>query len=138
MTYPVTFADLGLHPIILNSLTKAGYEAPTQVQIDAIPAALSGIDLLVSSHTGSGKTAAFMLPSLNRLTEESTVKGNGPRILVLTPTRELALQVDKASFNYGHKLKRFRVACLVGGMPYPVQLKALQGPVDMVVATPGT
>ena len=137
MTYPTTFADLGLHPVILNSLAKAGYEKPTPVQIESIPAALSGADLLVSSYTGSGKTAAFMLPSLNRLTVEPTVKGNGPRILVLTPTRELALQVDKAAFSYGHKLKQFRVACLVGGMPYPVQLKALQGPVDVVVATPG-
>ena len=132
------FANLGLHPIILNSLKSSGYETPTAVQMQAIPAALTGGDLLVSSHTGSGKTAAFMLPSLNRLVEESRVKGsNGPRILVLTPTRELALQVDKASYTYGHKLKKFRVACLVGGMPYPVQLKALQGPVDVVVATPG-
>ena len=132
------FAALGLHTIILNSLKSSGYETPTAVQMQAIPAALTGGDLLVSSHTGSGKTAAFMLPSLNRLTEESKVKGsNGPRILVLTPTRELALQVDKASYTYGHKLKKFRVACLVGGMPYPVQLKALQGQVDVVVATPG-
>ena len=137
MTFPTTFSDLGLHPIILNSLKKAGYEQPTPVQIESIPAALTGADLLVSSYTGSGKTAAFMLPSLNRLTVDSPVKGNGPRILVLTPTRELALQVDKAAFNYGHKLKQFRVACLVGGMPYPAQLKALQGPVDVVVATPG-
>ena len=104
MTYPTTFSDLGLHPIILNSLKKAGYEQPTPVQIESIPAALTGADLLVSSYTGSGKTAAFMLPSLNRLTVDSPVKGNGPRILVLTPTRELALQVDKAAFNYGHKL----------------------------------
>ncbi|MFN0161767.1 MAG: DEAD/DEAH box helicase [Burkholderiales bacterium] len=131
------FDALGLHPVILNSLKSSGYTEPTPVQRQAIPAALAGGDLLVSSHTGSGKTAAFMLPSLNRLTVESPVKGNGPRILVLTPTRELALQVDKASFGYGHKLKRLRVACLVGGMPYPVQLKALQGPVDVVVATPG-
>ncbi|MBL8377420.1 MAG: DEAD/DEAH box helicase [Burkholderiales bacterium] len=131
------FDDLGLHPVILNSLKKSAYTEPTPVQRQAIPAALAGGDLLVSSHTGSGKTAAFMLPSLNRLTVESPVKGNGPRILVLTPTRELALQVDKASFSYGHKLKRLRIACLVGGMPYPVQLKALQGPVDVVVATPG-
>ena len=131
------FAALGLHPIILNSLVRSGYDTPTPVQTQAIPAALTGVDLLVSSHTGSGKTAAFMLPSLNRLTVDSPVKGNGPRILVLTPTRELALQVDKAAFSYGHKLKRFRVACLVGGMPYPLQLKALQGPVDVVVATPG-
>jgi superfamily II DNA/RNA helicase len=133
----MSFAELGLHPIILNSLKSCGYDAPTPVQEQAIPAALTGIDLLVSSHTGSGKTAAFMLPSLNRLTVESTIKSNGPRILVLTPTRELAMQVDKATFTYGHKLKKFRVACLVGGMPYPAQLKQLQGPVDVVVATPG-
>ena len=133
----MSFAELGLHPIILNSLKGCGYDAPTPVQAQAIPAALTGVDLLVSSHTGSGKTAAFMLPSLNRLTVESTIRSNGPRILVLTPTRELAMQVDKATFTYGHKLKKFRVACLVGGMPYPAQLKQLQGPVDVVVATPG-
>ena len=133
----MNFSDLGLEPNILNNLAAVGYEQPTSVQALAIPAALTGKDLLVSSHTGSGKTAAFILPSLCRLTKPSAVKGKGPRILVLTPTRELALQVEKAAYTYAGKLQRLRVACLVGGMPYPAQLKLLQGPLDMVVATPG-
>ena len=133
----MNFSDLGLEPGILLNLTTVGYEQPTTVQEQTIPAALAGKDLLVSSHTGSGKTAAFILPSLCRLTKPSAVKGKGPRILVLTPTRELALQVEKAAYTYAGKLQRLRVACLVGGMPYPAQLKQLQGPLDMVVATPG-
>jgi superfamily II DNA/RNA helicase len=93
--------------------------------------------LLVSSHTGSGKTAAFLLPGLQRMLQASEAKGNGPRMLVLTPTRELALQVEKAARDYGHNLRKLRTACLVGGSPYGLQLKALSQPVDIVIATPG-
>ena len=132
------FNRLGLHPALLAAVEASGYTEPTAVQAQAIPAALAGADLLVSSFTGSGKTAAFILPSLQRLSAEPAVKGNGPRILVLTPTRELAMQVEQAATTYGSKLnKRLRVACLVGGMPYPLQLRKLQGPVDIVIATPG-
>ncbi|OYY57763.1 MAG: RNA helicase, partial [Hydrogenophilales bacterium 28-61-11] len=91
------FSDLGLDPIILNAVSGAGYTTATPVQQLAIPAAMNGSDLLVSSHTGSGKTAAFLLPSLQRLLTESPSKSIGPRVLVLTPTRELALQVEKAA-----------------------------------------
>ncbi|MEO6021525.1 MAG: DEAD/DEAH box helicase, partial [Burkholderiales bacterium] len=133
----MNFSELGLEPAVLANLTAVGYEQPTTVQEQAIPAALTGQDLLVSSHTGSGKTAAFLLPGLCRLAKPSAVKGKGPRILVLTPTRELALQVEKAAYTYAGKQQRLRVACLVGGMPYPAQLKQLQGPLDIVVATPG-
>ncbi|MBT9568871.1 MAG: DEAD/DEAH box helicase [Thiobacillus sp.] len=133
----MSFSELGLDPLILKSVLAAGYETATPVQQQSIPAALGGGDLLVSSHTGSGKTAAFLLPSIQRLLTESTGKGMGPRILVLTPTRELALQVEKAAMTYGKDLRRFRTACLVGGSPYGLQLKRLSQPVDVVVATPG-
>ena len=133
----MSFSELGLDPLILKSVLAAGYDTATPVQAQAIPAALTGVDLLVSSHTGSGKTAAFLLPSLQRLMKESTGRGMGPRVLVLTPTRELALQVEKAAMTYGNELRRFRTACLVGGSPYGLQLKRLSQPVDVVVATPG-
>jgi superfamily II DNA/RNA helicase len=133
----MSFSELGLDPLILKSVVSAGYENATPVQTLAIPAALTGRDLLVSSHTGSGKTAAFILPSIQRMLAEPTVKGMGPRVLVLTPTRELALQVEKAAITYGKDMRRFRTACLVGGSPYGLQLKRLSQPVDIVVATPG-
>ena len=133
----MSFSELGIDPAVLLALTSVGYESPTPVQTKTIPAALAGHDLLVSSFTGSGKTAAFLLPSLTRLTTTAATPGRGPRILILTPTRELALQVEKAARTYGAKLPRLKVACLVGGMPYPLQLKQLQAPVDIVVATPG-
>ncbi len=133
----MSFSELGLDPLILKSVLAAGYETATPVQMQAIPAALTGRDLLVSSNTGSGKTAAFLLPSIQRLLVESTGKGMGPRVLVLTPTRELALQVEKSAMTYGKDMRRFRTACLVGGSPYGLQLKRLSQPVDVVVATPG-
>ena len=133
----MSFSELGLDPLILKSVLAAGYENATPVQQQAVPAALTGRDLLVSSHTGSGKTAAFLLPSIQRLLAEPKVKSIGPRVLVLAPTRELALQVEKSAMTYGRELRRFRTACLVGGAPYGLQLKRLSQPVDVVVATPG-
>ena len=133
----MSFSELGLDPLLLKSVLASGYENATPVQQQAIPAALTGRDLLVSSHTGSGKTAAFMLPSIQRMLVEPTIKSMGPRVLVLTPTRELAQQVEKAAITYGNEMRRFRTACLVGGAPYGLQLKRLSQPVDVVVATPG-
>jgi superfamily II DNA/RNA helicase len=133
----MSFAELGLNPLILKAVEATGYTEPSPVQAQAIPAALTGADLLVSAQTGSGKTAAFLLPSLCRLTEPAHVSGNGPRILVLTPTRELAQQVEKAARTYGNELRRLRTVSLVGGSPYALQLKMLSQPVDVVVATPG-
>ncbi len=132
----MSFTTLGLDPSLIASLTALGYTAPTPVQLEAIPAALSGGDLLVSSQTGSGKTAAFLLPALQRLHKPATSGGMGPRILVLTPTRELALQVQKSTHAYGAG-QRLRTASVVGGLPYGLQLKLLARPVDIVIATPG-
>ncbi|MCM5569815.1 DEAD/DEAH box helicase [Burkholderiaceae bacterium FT117] len=133
----MSFSDLGLAAPFLASLAEAGYTQPTQVQRDAIPAALEGADLLVSSQTGSGKTAAFMLPSLQRLLGQSARPGKGPRILVLAPTRELALQVKDAATGYAAGVRRFTSAALVGGAPYAPQMRLLSRPLDLVVATPG-
>jgi superfamily II DNA/RNA helicase len=133
----MSFSTLGLHPSLLETLAALGYLEPTAVQRAAIPAALEGGDLLVSSQTGSGKTAAFMLPALHRMASlPPTGRGTGPRVLVLTPTRELAQQVQKATHGYASG-QRLRTACLVGGMPYGLQLKQLAKPVDVVIATPG-
>jgi superfamily II DNA/RNA helicase len=133
----MSFSTLGLHSSLLETLATLGYSEPTAVQRAAIPAALAGTDLLVSSQTGSGKTAAFMLPALQRLVAAPPAsRGLGPRILVLAPTRELALQVEKAARSYGGG-QRLRTACLVGGMAYGPQLKQLSKPVDLVIATPG-
>jgi superfamily II DNA/RNA helicase len=133
----MTFSQLGLSPVLTNALAEKGYDRPTPVQQQAIPAALSGRDLLVSSQTGSGKTAAFLLPSLQRLGTPSTAPGIGPRLLVLTPTRELALQVQKGADAYAKGMRRVRIASVVGGSPYASQLKALRQPLDVLVATPG-
>jgi superfamily II DNA/RNA helicase len=92
---------------------------------------------MVSSQTGSGKTAAFMLPALHRIAQKSANKGRGVQVLVLTPTRELALQVSEATAAYGSNLDDLRIATVVGGMPYGAQLKALSRRVDVLVATPG-
>jgi len=135
----MSFSTLGLRPSLTETLAALGYSEPTAVQRAAIPAVLAGGDLLVSSQTGSGKTAAFMLPALERLLAPSaaeTARGIGPRVLVLAPTRELALQVQKATHGYGSR-QRLRTACLVGGVSYGLQLKQLSRPVDIVIATPG-
>jgi superfamily II DNA/RNA helicase len=121
---------------LLDNVTRLGYTTPTPVQREAIPAVLAGGDLLVSSQTGSGKTAAFVLPGLQRLRAVSRLPGHGPRMLVLAPTRELAMQVQKATHGYcsGQKLT---TACLVGGVPFGLQLAQVRRPVDIVIATPG-
>ena len=130
------FSSLGLDSSLLDNLARLGYTTPTPVQLAAIPAVLAGGDLLVSSQTGSGKTAAFVLPGLQRLRAAPKVAGIGPRMLVLAPTRELAMQVQKATHGYcsGQKLQ---TACLVGGVPFGLQLAQVRKSVDIVIATPG-
>ncbi|HEY5896721.1 MAG TPA: DEAD/DEAH box helicase [Burkholderiales bacterium] len=132
----MSFSSLGLDSSLLDNLTRLGYAGPTPVQREAIPAALAGGDLLVSSQTGSGKTAAFVLPGLQRLRTPAKIAGKGPRVLVLAPTRELAMQVQKATHGYcsGQNLL---TTLLVGGMPFGAQLSQLRRPVDIAIATPG-
>jgi superfamily II DNA/RNA helicase len=141
----MTFESLNLHEALSRALQSAGYTEPTEVQNAAIPAGLAGRDLMVSSRTGSGKTASFMIPALTRIlasralppAERSKPGTRGPRVLVLAPTRELALQVAKAAMDYGRFVPGLRVATVVGGVPYGAQLAALRGPLDILIATPG-
>jgi superfamily II DNA/RNA helicase len=132
----MSFSTLGLDSSLLSTLAALGYDVPTPVQREAIPAVLAGGDLLVSARTGSGKTAAFVLPALQRLKQPAAAAGAGPRVLVLAPTRELAMQVQKATHGYGSGQK-LRTALLVGGLPFGAQLQSLRKPVDIAVATPG-
>jgi superfamily II DNA/RNA helicase len=132
----MSFENLQLTPSILKAIAGCGYTTPTPIQAQAIPKVLAGHDLIATAQTGTGKTAAFVLPALQRLSEPSAVKGRGPRVLVLTPTRELANQVTDAVRSYG-KFMRVRTAAILGGMPYREQLRLLSQPVDLVVATPG-
>lgn len=137
MTTKNSFENLNLHASILKAIADTGYTEPTQIQAEAIPLVLAGEDLMASSQTGSGKTAAFILPALQRLSVPSGVPGSkGPRVLVLTPTRELAQQVCDAAGKYGKNM-RFKIISILGGMPYPVQNRMLSGHVDILVATPG-
>jgi len=141
----MSFEPLGLNPALSRAVTDAGYATATDVQARAIPPALAGADLRVSSSTGSGKTAAFILPALQRVlaargdASKRREKGvvHGPRVLVLAPTRELVIQVAKAADGYGRHVPGLRVATVVGGVPYGAQLKALRGPLDILIATPG-
>ncbi|MDO9011034.1 MAG: DEAD/DEAH box helicase [Gallionella sp.] len=132
----MTFEELNLNPSILKAIADTGYTQPTPIQEQAIPEILAGHDLMASAQTGSGKTAAFILPALNRLATPSTMPGKGPRVLVLTPTRELAQQVCDAATKYGKNM-RFKIISILGGMPYPVQNRLLSSHVDILVATPG-
>jgi superfamily II DNA/RNA helicase len=155
----MTFEALGLHPSILKALTESGYTKPTPVQEQAVPAAIAGRDLMVSSQTGSGKTAAFMLPALHKFAdaeptqngktsnqERQAARARGdrprfqaaqPKMLVLTPTRELALQVTSATDKYGSFMKRVKAVSILGGMPYPKQMQLLSRNPEILVATPG-
>ena len=131
------FATLGLSAEALQTLTRLGHDTPTPVQLATIPALLEGHDLLVSAQTGSGKTAAFLLPALERIAAGSPGRAGAPRVLVLAPTRELALQVEQAALRYGRWQRRLRTVCLIGGAPFGPQLDRLARGVDLVVATPG-
>lgn len=131
----MSFVEMNLHPSIQKAVSACGYATPTPIQAEAIPLARNGRDLIASAQTGTGKTAAFVIPALERLAKPARA-GLGPRILVLTPTRELASQVSDAVARYG-RFVRMRYGCIVGGVPYPDQLKLLRQPVDLIVATPG-
>lgn len=130
------FIELGLVPEILKSVANQGYETPTPIQAQAIPVVLSGRDLMACAQTGTGKTAGFTLPILNRL---ATTKKPGPRrirALILTPTRELAAQVEESVHVYGAELP-FKSLVVFGGVSLNPQIAALKRGVDILVATPG-
>src|SRR5688572_32400954 len=133
----MSFASLNLNPAIAQAVAAAGYTEPTAVQARAVPEAIAGHDLMVSAPTGTGKTAAFVLPALQRLLANPAKNGRGPRVLVLTPTRELALQVTDAVSKYSRGMRQVRTGTVLGGMPYPKQRKLLDSPLDILVATPG-
>jgi len=132
----MSFENLNLNPAILRAIEESGYTTSTPIQAQAIPEVMAGHDLMASAQTGTGKTAAFMLPALNLLATPHPVNSRGPRVLVLVPTRELAAQVNEAARKYG-KFIRARTVSIVGGMPYPLQNKLLSQPLDILVATPG-
>ncbi len=129
------FAAFGLHPALLAALAGLGYEEPTPIQRAAIPPLLAGHDVLAQAPTGTGKTAAFALPALQRIAASAGQSG-GPLGLVLVPTRELAMQVAQAFHRYGRDLGA-RVLPVFGGQPIGQQLRGLQRGVDVVVGTPG-
>ena len=133
----MSFKDLNLHPAVLKAIEEAGYIEPTPVQSQAIPKILEGCDLRASAQTGTGKTAAYILPCLNQLAQPSNKKGTGPRLLILVPTRELAMQVAAEAIKYSKNLSKVKTVCIYGGAPYPFQNKELARPYEILVATPG-
>ncbi|MEO5622888.1 MAG: DEAD/DEAH box helicase [Dokdonella sp.] len=134
----MSFETLGLSPALLRALTEHGYTEPTPVQIQAIPVALAGKDLLAGAQTGTGKTAAFALPLLDHLyvTKRGQALAKTPRALILTPTRELAAQVHESVRGYGKHLG-VRATTIFGGVGMQPQVDALRRGVEIVVATPG-
>ena len=133
MSSIVSFADLSLSAPILKALQDLRYETPTPIQAEAIPLLASGRDLIGQAQTGTGKTAAFALPLLSRLDAGQRC----PQILVLTPTRELALQVCGAFQDYGQHLEGVQALPVYGGQGYETQLRGLKRGAQIVVGTPG-
>ena len=138
----MTFEELNLAPALLQALAECGYTEPTPIQAQTIPALIGGRDVIGSAQTGTGKTAAFVLPALHRLASSSPTapqkrrNAGRPQVLVLAPTRELAQQVAQQATRYGQHM-RLRIVCIYGGEPYPRQIRELQHGVDILVATPG-
>src|SRR2546426_1066613 len=130
------FEQFRLSKSILRAVTEEGYQQPTPVQVAAIPEVLAGRDLLATAQTGTGKTAAFALPMLDRLYAQPANEQNAIRALILTPTRELALQVETSFRTYGRYLP-LKTAVVLGGISQDSQVKALRKQPDILVATPG-
>ena len=133
MTAPQTFADLHIHPAVLQAVADVGYETPSAIQAATIPALLAGSDVVGLAQTGTGKTAAFAIPVLSRIDTDS----KHTQALVLAPTRELALQVAEAFGRYAAHLPRLTVLPIYGGQSYAVQLAGLRRGAQVVVGTPG-
>jgi len=129
----MSFSDLGLEPGLVRAVAEKGYATPTPIQRAAIPAVLAGRDVLAGAQTGTGKTAAFVLPILQRL---HAPQGAAPRALVLTPTRELAAQVAESAAGYGRH-SALRTAVIFGGVSEKPQIEALRAGCDLLIATPG-
>ncbi|MDH4228288.1 MAG: DEAD/DEAH box helicase [Nitrospirota bacterium] len=132
----MSFNAFGLHADLLRALEACGFNTPTEVQSRSIPAAMEGRDVMASAQTGTGKTGAFVLPTLHRLLTNPGRPGKGPRALVLTPTRELAVQVAGVVRDMS-RFSRQTHGTIFGGVPYGPQTRLLRGPVDVLVATPG-
>src|SRR5512140_1509154 len=130
------FKSLGLSDRLVQGILATGYTVPTEIQSQAIPAAVEGKDLIGCAQTGTGKTAAFVLPILNRLSHEQAGKKRIIKSLILTPTRELALQIEKCIVDYS-RFMHFRTLTIYGGVSIQNQLSSLRNGVDIVVATPG-
>jgi len=132
---PASFADLGLRPELLEAVRESGYVRPTQIQQEAIPPALAGQDVIGCAQTGTGKTAAFVLPMLHHLADSPERHGN-IRGLILVPTRELAQQIERSVSTYGSRMS-IESMLVYGGMPIAAQIKDLKWGCDVLVATPG-
>lgn len=132
----MTFQELGLTEPILTSLTAEGYTQPTPIQAQSIPVLLQGKDLLACAQTGTGKTAAFALPIIQQLTKENAHKEKGIKALIITPTRELAIQIDESFAAYGRNT-RLRHTVIFGGVTQGKQVNDLRSGIDILVATPG-
>ncbi len=132
----MSFTELGLRAEILRAIAEEGYTEPTPIQAKAIPVVLAGRDLMAAAQTGTGKTAGFTLPILQLLSTRPATQRGKPRVLVLTPTRELAAQVEESVRTYGHFLP-LKSTLIFGGVGIGPQIKALKGGVDILVATPG-
>ncbi|MCH8501744.1 MAG: DEAD/DEAH box helicase [Aliidiomarina sp.] len=132
----MTFSELGLSPEILTALTRQGYTEPTPIQEQAIPAVLAGHDVMAAAQTGTGKTAGFTLPILEMLKGNERAQANTARVLILTPTRELAAQVGESVATYGANLP-LNYAVVFGGVKINPQMMKLRKGVDILVATPG-
>lgn len=133
----MNFKDLINQDKILQAINEMGYSEPTDIQREVIPKILEGKDIAACAETGTGKTAAFMLPILSKLLTSPSPTGKGPRALILVPTRELAMQVSNETKKYCQYLQKMRVVSIYGGVPYPKQNRELSKPFEILVATPG-
>jgi len=130
------FKTFGLSDPLVQGILATGYTAPTEIQSQAIPAALAGGDIIGCAQTGTGKTAAFVLPILDRLSHERPGRKRSVRSLIITPTRELAVQIERSILGYG-RFTDLKALAVYGGVSINTQIKSLRGGVDIVVATPG-
>ncbi len=133
----MTFDNLNLDPKILKAISASGYSTPTEIQSKAIPEIIKGFDIRASAQTGSGKTAAFLLPAINHCLINSRKPIKGPRVLILSPTRELAEQIQGQAEKYSKYLPHFKTVCICGGIPYHQQQRKLRRPFEVLIATPG-